>query len=80
MMLNRARNSFRLSIIELFVSMTIDDIALNLRLLDTYAQVDVINDTLEHRRQAFQTRQEYLHKRRETLHERELHFKQRLVR
>lgn len=57
-----------------------NDEDLNLQFLKKYFQVNTLDQTLQQRRKEFQTRSEHLQKRREALHQREIIFKERIIR
>jgi len=63
-------------------NLDIDDnnVKLDLKFLNKYFEVNTLDETLEHRRNEFKIRTEYLQKRRDTLHEREIMFKERIIR
>jgi hypothetical protein len=58
----------------------VTDVNLNLKLLNKYLEVKSLDETLAHRRNEYKTRQEHLQKRRDALHEREIMFKERIIR
>jgi hypothetical protein len=58
----------------------LNDVKLNFELLKKYFQVQTLDQTLEHHRNEFQTRLEHLQKRQEALHEREILFKEKILR
>lgn len=53
---------------------------LDLKYFDKYIQLNDIESQLEHRRNDYQTRLEYLQKRQEALHNREIQFKEKILR
>ena len=53
---------------------------LNFEFLKKYFQVQTLDQTLEYHRNEFQTRSEHLQKRQEALHEREMLFKEKILR
>ena len=57
-----------------------NDEDLNLQFLKKHFQVNTLDQTLQERRKEFQTRSEHLQKRREALHQREIIFKERIIR
>ncbi len=57
-----------------------NDVKLNLKLLNKYFEVNILDETLERHRNEFKTRTEHLQKRQEALHEREIMFKERIIR
>ncbi len=57
-----------------------DDVKLNLKFLNKYFEVNNLDETLKYRQNEFKTRTEYLQKRQETLHEKEIMFKERIIR
>lgn len=57
-----------------------NDEDLNLQFLKKYFQVKALDQTRQQRRKEFQTRSEHLQKRREALHQREILFKERIIR
>ncbi|CAF4580707.1 unnamed protein product [Rotaria sp. Silwood2] len=62
--------------------LTIDysDVKLNLKLLNKYFEVNTLDEILVRRRNEFKTRTEHLQKRKEALNEREIMFKERIIR
>jgi hypothetical protein len=57
-----------------------NNVKLNLKFLNKYFEVNTLDETVEHRRNEFKIRTEHLQKRREALHEREIMFKERIIR
>ena len=58
----------------------INDVEFDLNVLNKYFEVHALDETLEHRREEFKTRQEHLQKRKEAFHEREIALKERMLR
>lgn len=56
-----------------------NDIKLNLNYLNKYFEVNNLNETLEYKQNEFKTRTEYLQKRQEALHEKEILFKEKIL-
>lgn len=56
------------------------ELSLNLKLLNAHLEVKAIDATLVNRRSEYRTRREHLQKRRDALHEREVLFKERIIR
>lgn len=56
------------------------DVKLNLKLLNKYFEVNTLDEILVHRRNEFKARTEHLQKRKDALHEREIMFKERIIR
>ena len=53
---------------------------LNIQFLKKYFQVNTLEQTLQRRRNEFQSRSEQLQKRQEAFHQKEMMFKERIIR
>jgi hypothetical protein len=57
-----------------------NDLKFNIKFLNKYFEVKTLDETLAHHRNEYQTRTEHLQKRQEALHDREVMFKERILR
>ena len=58
---------------------THNDVKLDLKLVEKYFEVEALDETLARHRNEYQTRREHLQKRQDALHEKEMMFKERIL-